>query len=413
MFDADVAIVGGGVIGSTAALALQDDGLRTTVFEPNEVGVGTAEGSAGYLHDGEIFPLAHAGMLVQLPHMLLDPLGPLVFRKRYLPHMLGWGMRFVGSMRQMTFDAATIALADLNRHSVEALVKVANAVGAGDLVVRGGGLKVCRDARTLEREASEITILKDKGIAAEPLDAAALHELEPNISDDLAGAIWFPNSAHCIDLTALGARIGVRVRERGAVVEARADRLSALAGGWLVHYGDGKTLTAKNVLVAAGHASGELLRRLRYRVPLAPGRGYHLMLRDPGIALRHPVIFHEPHFAATPMRAGLRLAGTVEFAAANAPPDMRRAERLYPTALPYLPGLRKTQATTWMGVRPMTPDSLPVIGRAARHSGLFYSFGHGHLGFTQSAVSARCVADLISGRTPPVDLRPFDLARFD
>jgi D-amino-acid dehydrogenase len=211
----------------------------------------------------------------------------------------------------------------------------------------------------------------------------------------------------------LGRRLGERVRLRGNIVLAAVERIVPDRNGtWTVTYGRRERVAAGRVLVAAGHSSAKVLRPLGYRVPLAPARGYHLMLANPGVQLRRAVIVEEAHFGVTPMRAGLRLAGTMEFAQADTPPDMRRAENLYRLALPYLPGLERATATVWMGVRPVSADDVPMIGRAGRHSNLYYSFGHGHLGLTQSATSARAIAALVAGETPPFDLRPFDLARF-
>jgi glycine/D-amino acid oxidase-like deaminating enzyme len=411
--DADIVIIGGGIVGTTATLALQDAGLRTITFDPLEVGAGTAEGSAGFLHDGEIFPLPHPRLLTAVPRMLLDPLGPLVFRWPYLPRLLGWSTTFLRAMRKEMRDAGIAALSQLNKTAVDALADMAAAAGAAGLIVRNGGLKVCRDARTLDAMAREITCFERAGIPAQVLDARALSAMEPGLSQSLAGGMFFPNSAHCIDLAEMGRRLGARVRSRGDVVLAAVERIVPERNGtWTVAYGLRERVSAARVLVAAGHASAKLLRPLGYRVPLAPARGYHLMLADPGVQLGRPVIFEEAHFGATPMRAGLRLAGTMEFAAADTPPDMRRAENLFRLAMPYLPGLQRVHATVWMGVRPVSADDLPMIGRAARHSGLYYSFGHGHLGLTQSAVSARALAALVTGAPSPVDLRPFDLARF-
>lgn len=411
--DADIAIVGGGIIGTTAALALQDAGLRTIVLESGELGTGAAEGSAGYLHDGEIFPLPVPALLAALPRMLFDPLGPLVFRPAYLPRLVGWSAHFLAAMRRSEHEAGIQALAQLNRLAIDMLIEAASAAGARDLIVRGGGLKVCRDERTLAVMAENLRSLQRCGIAAQILDAKALRAIEPSITPEIAGGTFFPDSAHCIDLSALGNRLAARVRSRGAVLPSRARRLLPQSdGSWIVAHGAREQIAAQNVLVAAGHASAELLRPLRYRVPLAPARGYHLMIGDPGVELRHPVIFHDAHFAATPMRNGIRLAGTMEFAAADAPANMQRAEILFTQAQPYLPGLRRRSAATWMGVRPMSPDDLPLLGRAERHPGLYYSFGHGHLGLTQSAISARCIADLVVGSTPPIDLHPFRLSRF-
>lgn len=411
--DAEIAIVGGGIIGTTATLALQDAGLRTITFEPVEVGAGTAEGSAGFLHDGEIFPLPHPRLLTAVPRMLLDPLGPLVFRSAYLPRLAGWSARFLRAMSVETREAGIEALSNLNKTSVDALADMATAAGAADLIEGNGGLKVCRDARTLEAMARGLHYFERAGIPAQVLDARALAAIEPGLSDRLAGGMYFPHSAHCTDLAELGRRLGARVRARGDVVLAAAqDIVPQHDGTWTVSYGRRERVAVKRLLVAAGHSSAKMLRPLGYRVPLAPARGYHLMLADSGVRLQRAVIFEEAHFCATPMRGGLRLAGTMEFAPADAPPDMRRAENLHQLALPYLPTLQRVHATVWMGVRPVSPDDLPMIGRAARHPNLYYSFGHGHLGLTQSAISARCIAALIAGSPPPLDVRPFDLARF-
>ena len=411
-YDADVAIIGGGVIGTTATLALQDNGFRTLLFEPSQVGLGTAEGSASHIHDGEIFPLAEPALLYTLPKMLLDPLGPLVIRAAYAPRLAGWGLRFIAAMPKRRRHVAIAALASLNRLAVDAIVNMASSAGAQDLLVRGGGVKVCRDPKSLALLAGELEDLRREGIAAKPLDAGELRAMEPAVTDRIAGGVFFPTSAHCIDLQALGKAFAARIAERGTIVNARVTALYPRDGAWTIDYGGAAGAIVPRVLIAGGHASGDLLRPLGYRVPLAPGRGYHLMLSDPGVELHHPIIFHEPHFGATPMRSGIRLAGTMEFTRADAPPSMQRAEALFRIARPYLPNLMRGGATTWMGVRPMSPDSLPMIGRAARHENLFYAFGHGHLGLTQSAITARCIADLVAERAPPIAMQPFDLTRF-
>ena len=166
------------------------------------------------------------------------------------------------------------------------------------------------------------------------------------------------------------------------------------------------------LVVCAGWWSGNLLQPLGYKAPLASERGYHLMLPQPGVSLGRPVVMAEHYFAATPMMDGIRLAGTAEFADPTAKMDVRRANILHSLATPYLPGLLSEGATHWMGVRPSFPDALPAIGRAGRHNGLFYSFGHQHVGLTQGAISARLLAEAILEGSVPSTLRPFDLSRF-
>jgi glycine/D-amino acid oxidase-like deaminating enzyme len=414
--DADVAVVGGGIIGVATALALQDRGLSVLVIEENEPGMGTAAGSGGFLHDGEIFPIAQPALLAELPRLLFDPSGPLVFRLAYLPHIAGWGVKFLRSMRRTAVTNAINALASLNRLAIDSLYVMATTANAEALLVRRGGLKVAHDPHTLEALTRELAQLDQQHIAARTMDSTELHALEPALAPDIAGAVYFPNSAHCVDLTQFGDRLAARVRERGTIVRGRVTSLSPKSsGGWQADFQETDStdsVHARRVVVSAGYGSGALLRKLGYTVPLAPARGYHLTIADPGVLLSHPVILHEPHFGATPMNAGLRLAGTMEFASPTAAPDYKRAEMLYGIARRYFPGLRNGNATKWMGIRPSMPDSLPCIGRASRHEDLYYCFGHGHLGLTQAAISARCIADLIVGQKPAIELTPFDLSRF-
>jgi glycine/D-amino acid oxidase-like deaminating enzyme len=413
---AQIALIGSGIIGTATAFALQDAGFSVLVIEPEEPGAGTASGSAGFLHDSEIFPLAHPQLLKELPRLLLDPLGPLVFRFSYLPQLAGWGIRFLRAMRQTEIERAIEALGSLNRFAIDSLLTLAQNAGAQELIVHGGGMKIARDPKTLEGFEEELARLSRAGIPARSVDARELHELEPALAPEIAGAMLFPNSAHCTDPQRFGELLAARVAARGNILRARARSLISMPNGtWWIDVsrnGSSERIEAERVVVTAGYASAQLLRPLGYRAPVASARGYHLMIREPGVELKRPMIFHEPHFGATPMRGGLRLAGTMEFASSGAPPDFRRAEMLFRLARRYIPGLECKGATAWMGVRPSMPDSLPAIGRANRHENLFYCFGHGHLGLTQAAISARCVADLVSGTAPPLDLAPFDLDRF-
>ncbi len=172
------------------------------------------------------------------------------------------------------------------------------------------------------------------------------------------------------------------------------------------------SVPADAVVLAAGAWSAGLAARLGDRVPLESERGYHMHLPGPGVAPARPVVKGEHSFAATPMETGLRLAGTVEFAGLEAPPDFRRAERLLVHARAMFPGLAAEGARPWLGHRPSLPDSRPVIDRAGREPSVFYAFGHAHTGLTGAPATAEAVAALVAGRPAPFDLSPFRLSRF-
>ncbi len=414
--DADVAIVGSGIIGTTAAIELREAGLTVLVIDPNKPGAGTAGGSGGYIHDGEIFPVAQPSLFADLPRLLLDPTGPLVIRASYLPRLVPWGIRFLTTMRRSVTERSIEGAARLNRVAVDSLFAMAETANAERFLVRRGGLKVVADSRTLDTLSELLPVLHRHGIAAEPLDSAEVQAREPALATRVAGAIYYPDSAHCIDPDAFGEKLAERVRSSSGVLSGSVrDLVPQENGSWRLSVAENTSsadVRVARVLVSAGYASGELLRPLGYRVPVAAARGYHLMIGKPSVSLGRPMIFYESHIGATPMADGIRLAGTMEFASPESAPDFRRAKMLYGIARQYIPDLTALDTTPWVGTRPLMPDSLPAIGRAFRHGNLYYAFGHGHLGFTQAAVSARVIRELMTDATPTIDVTPFDLARF-
>ncbi|MBF6989068.1 FAD-binding oxidoreductase [Cupriavidus sp. IK-TO18] len=169
---------------------------------------------------------------------------------------------------------------------------------------------------------------------------------------------------------------------------------------------------AERVVVAAGAFSGELLRPLGIRLPLEAERGYHVQLPDPGVTVPCPFIYKDKAVAVTPMDGGLRFAGTVEIAGLRHPPDERRADAILATAQSLFPGIATSGASTWFGLRPSSPDSVPIIDEAPNHPGLYIASGHGHTGLTGAPMTGRLITHLITGGPAPLDPAPYGLARF-
>jgi D-amino-acid dehydrogenase len=177
--------------------------------------------------------------------------------------------------------------------------------------------------------------------------------------------------------------------------------------------GEAGTYAAEEVVVAAGAWSAKLLAPLGYRIPLETQRGYHVNLPNSGITIRRPVVPADRKVFITPMEGGLRVAGTVEFGGLERAPNEARARLLHGDLAAVFPQARSTGAEGfWMGHRPCLPDSVPVIGPSARVPGLWFAFGHGHLGLTGSAPTATMLAPAILGRAPNTDFAPFAAERF-
>jgi D-hydroxyproline dehydrogenase len=410
---ADVAVIGGGIIGTTAALELQRRGYEVTIVERDEVGAGTAGGSAGYLAWNDIFPIPNPRVIAGLPRMLLDKRGPLVIKPSYLPHIMGWGLRFLLAARPAAVQSAIAALAPLNRLARECLFDLARYAGAEQYLITETVFHVCRDEKTLEHAASLQPLLAAQGFNTQLLDRRAVRAAEPSLSDMVAGAVAYPGSGRCSSPPQFGKALAQYFRSQsGGIITASADAIERAGASWRIHTSVGVDIESANVVVANGAWSDEILRTVGYRIPMQSARGYHLMIPNAGAMPSRTLNFEPEHFCATPMDEGLRLAGTVEFAGKEAPPNPYRADMLYDIARDYLPALKRDGAVRWMGHRPSLPDSLPIISPLRRAPGIVAAVGHERRGLTESAVTARCLADLVEGTAPPIDLAPFSIERF-
>ena len=407
-----VAVVGAGIVGLSVAVQLQRDGHEVVVIDRDDPMQACSAGNAGYLSEANIFPPASPDMLRQLPRLLLSKDGPLIIRPSYLPRMLGWTRRALPVLQPAAHRVVTDTLARMTAVAYPSLKELADHAGASRFLSRDGGLVAFKTASALEKKARALPVWNDYGLVARQLSAAEIRAMEPSLAPDTVGGIFFENSGRCSDPQGLGLQYATHFHDRGGkVVRAEVTAVEAAHDSVTLSTTAGE-LSARRAVLCAGYWSGRLIEALGYRAPVVSERGYHLMLPEPGIRLTRPVVFGEPHFAATPMDRGLRLAGTAEFARPDSPPDMRRARMLLGLAQRYLVNIDGRDAKPWMGIRPSLPDGLPAIGVCDRHPGLLYAFGHAHNGLTLSAVTARCISALLRGEPTPVDIAPLDIARF-
>ncbi|WP_186276078.1 NAD(P)/FAD-dependent oxidoreductase [Burkholderia gladioli] len=415
-----VAVLGGGIIGSCAAAYLRRAGHEVLLIDRGDPREAASFGNAGCLNGSSIVPVAMPGVLRHVPHWLLDPEGPLVLRWRYLPRLLPWLARFVAAGTPERVAAQARALRGLIAGSVEAYRALAAEAGLGELFEQRGHLVAYTSEQGHAGDAYAMSLREANGIAVEEVPRAALRELEPDLAEGFLRARLIRETGHLSDpgafvqglkrdLLARGGRI-VDAQVLGVIDNgARLTGVATSAG----------TFEVKGAVVALGAWSSRLAARLGDRVMLDTERGYHLEVPRAAVGPRIPTLWSEAKIFSTPMAGRVRCAGTVEFAGLDAPPDWRRCtllarqlRHMYP-ALGAAPEQAAGQAELrWMGRRPSTPDSLPVIGRAARFENAVYAFGHGHIGLTAGAPTGRLVAQLLSGERPSIDLAPFSAARW-
>lgn len=413
-----VVVIGAGIVGLACATYLQRDGRKVVVVDPGAPGEGASYGNAGGLNGSSIVPVAMPGVLAKVPHWLLDPEGPLSIRLRYLPQLLPWLYRFVRAGRPDLVRAQARALRSLLAPTVDMHRELAASVGAADLIQRSGLLVVYRNEASLAADAAAMRLRAENGVKIDELGKDELRQIEPTLSPAYTRARFISENGYVRNPLRLSHALAEALVANGGEIRRERAEGFACADGKVeaVLTATGRIPTAAVVLAAGAH-SKPLAAQLGEKVPLDTERGYHAMIKSPEVVPRLPIMDAEAKFVATPMEDGLRMAGTVEFAGLDAPPDWRRARVLLRHGQAMFPGLRRAVAedrvALWMGFRPSMPDSLPVIGPARRYPNAFLAFGHGHVGLIGAPMTGRIIADIVAGRPPPIDIAPFSAARFD
>lgn len=410
---AHIGIVGGGIIGCATALHLLDRGHQVTIIERDAGGLPASVGNAGILAIPEIDPIATPGMLLQVPRWLLDPLGPLTLRWGDLPSLLPWLMKLLASSRPAQVERSRQALTFLMKTAAADHATMARMIEITGHIRKTGALAVfdteaARD-KAFAHEVKNAGLLG--GFAVEKLDVAETRRRVPALTGNLGGAIYNDGyQTFEYPLTFLR-RLQAAIRERASIIDAAVASLAWNGEGISVRTEAQNTHLFDKVVVAAGVWSKPLVERVGLHVQLETERGYNTTFVNPAVTLEMPVFFSEHGFVATPFENMLRVGGAVELARPETAANYARAAAMRRKMRRYVPDLPDEGGTEWMGRRPSTPDSLPVIGLHPGDPRIAFAFGHGHLGLTLSATTGRHVADLFEGRAS-AELDAFSIRRF-
>lgn len=412
--DADVVIVGAGIVGLASAFKLAEAGRSVLILDRKGMAEETSRGNAGAFAFSDIMPLATKDVLRKLPRWLSDPLGPFTVRPEYLPQITPWLMRFWRAGwpdRVAAGIKAQAALMRLTRRETEALVAAA---GLGHLVRSDGALELYESEGEIRAVQHELEAKAREGIEHRLVRGAELSELQPGLASSIIAATFIPQWQTVADPYDYARGIGEAALRRGAELRQTEVRKLLPAGeGIQVELSGGAMLTANAAVVACGAWSKTLTAPLGEIVPLDTERGYNTTLPAGAFDLRRQLVFGGHGFVVTPLSGGrVRVGGAVELGGLDLPPNFKRADAMLIKAERLMPELRTRGGTRWMGFRPSLPDSLPVIGRSRASRNIIYAFGHGHLGLTQSAGTGKLVAELVTGAAPSLDLTPFSPQRF-
>ncbi|MBC7779003.1 MAG: FAD-dependent oxidoreductase [Proteobacteria bacterium] len=409
----DITVIGAGIVGVAVACYLQRDGHRVTLIDRGPPGEFTSKGNAGILSPGSVVPLGMPGVLKKVPQWLTDPAAPLSIKWRRLPYAAPWLWRFIRASRRARVEEIADALRPLLGQTFEAYRTLTHAAGCADLINQSGYIAVYESEASFRGDALAWSLRRDRGVRVEDIDAARIRELDPDLAPIYVRGVLLPEQGYVANPLWLTQRLFKHFVESGGRYERRqVTGFEIGPDGPRALDTDLGALPVDRVVLAAGIFSAGLAAQLGTCVPLESQRGYHVHFPEPGISPRTPVMSGDYKFFTTPMADGLRNAGTVEIAGLDAPPTQARIDALVRHTKRMYPGARLDDMQTWMGHRPCTPDSLPVIGRSERFANVFFAFGHGHTGLCGAAPTGRLIADLVAARTPNIDPTPYRATRF-
>lgn len=393
---ATIAVIGAGIIGTSAAFALNQRGFKVTLFDRDQPGLtGPSFGNAGHVVGSGIFPLATPGIGLEGLKMLRDPNGPLKVPASYLTSITPWLWRFWRSSYGAAYETSLKALIELNKNVVEETETLFAAAGISHMVRRDPALYLYESDASYQASRSSWATRDKAGLKSTHVDAAEIHRFEPNLARIFPRGVISHEWAIVTDPFAVVTGL-FEAGQRNGITYERAKVTSVGPEG------DGVTVTTTNALrrfdaalVTAGVWSKPLATKLGDTLPVEAERGYNLTYPDHRAAITRPLVLADRGVVATALEPGLRLGGWTELGGITLPPNPSRWTKMRQITDAVLPDLKGAQAKEWMGHRPSMPDSVPVLSRSARHPSVFYAVGHGHYGLSYAAKSARIMAEII------------------
>jgi D-amino-acid dehydrogenase len=410
----DVLIIGAGVIGLSCAYELSKSGVNVTVIDKSEPGFGCSYGNAGWITPCFAMPLPMPGMFIKSLKWLIDPMSPLHINPHPSVLLVKWLIRFLQSMNSKTANRSIAALTEISKYSLKEYEKLESEIGISFGFDRKGLLMVGQTKESVQAATQEMNLVAEHGIPGKLLKESEIKALEPALTGPLQGGVYFPEEAHAEPLAVVRALAkgaihnGVKIISSAEVFEFQVTGKQIQS----VRTTRG-TFEANQFVLSTGSWSQALIDPLKLNLPILGGKGYSLILPKFQPAPTIPIMIVDKKIAITPRKDSVRIAGTLELVNQDFSIKTRRVDAIIRGSqeclnVPVNPELIEL----WRGLRPCTPDGVPIIGFSKPYANLFISAGHQMLGLQSAPGTGRLASDLILGRAPVFDPLPFRATRF-
>jgi len=403
-----VVILGGGIIGLSTAYAALNDGAQVTVVDRiSDGGDNCSIGNAGMVVPSHFIPLAAPGAFKNAIKWMMDPESPFHVKPRLSWNLMKWGLRFYLASTESQVGQAAPLLRDLSFASRDLYIKWSDA-GIECSLAKKGLLMLCKSESAMEEESNIAHRARDLGVPAQSLTAAETSTLDPNVTMDILGSVYYPKDCH-LDPAQLLTSLKEKIAALGGKIQS-----DCLVTGWRKNnqticaletkQGD---IEADEFVLCGGVWSQELVRALALQLPLQPGKGYSLTIPNPIEQPNVCSILCEAKVAVTPMGSGLRFGGTMQIGELNQSIDPRRVHGILKSIPDYMPRFRNQHfegIQPWCGLRPVSPDGLPYIGRSNAWKNLTIATGHAMMGLSLGPITGELVSQILHGRPSSINI---------
>lgn len=417
----DVLVLGAGIVGLSSAIELQKQGRKVLVIDKGEPGFGCSYGNAGWITPCFSMPLPQPGMFWKSIGWLLNPDSPLRIKPQPSWLLARWMVHFLLAMNERRMRESVAVLTDISKYSLQFYGELANRAPKTFGFDQKGLLLVSGTDDGFKGAKLEMDLMSERGVPGKLLSGDEIVAMEPSLKPGLKGGVYFPSEAHSEPLLTVQALVtefeslGGKIQTKTEVFDFTTSTASGTSKISKVHTTRGD-FEADVVVLAMGTWSEELAKSLRLRVPILGGKGYRIITNSFDVKPAHPIMIVDRKIAVTPRLDGYTsVAGTLELVNQDFEITPRRLNNIITGTQHYLhmskgePEIKEV----WRGLRPCTPDGVPMIGFSKKHTNLFYSTGHQMLGLQSAPGSGRLAADLINGRPTFTDTKPFRPERYE
>jgi len=407
----NIIIIGGGIIGLCTAYYLRREGHQVTILDKSEMDRGASYVNAGYLTPSHIIPLASPGMMAKGIKWMFNSSSPFYLKPRLDLDFIKWAWQFNASSTMAKVEKAIPLIKDINLLSKELYTQIHESGDLGDFqLVKKGLLMLYKTEKEGLHEKEVSKRAQDEGLEVREPTMKELQNLQPNLSPEILGAVHYECDAHTTP-DEIMRNLKNYLREQGVIIKTGEEVLDFNPNGSTI----AKVITQKDtymadeIVLATGSWSQDIAKKLNVKIAIQPGKGYSInVYRPTGVLM--PAILMEAKVAVTPMKEFTRFAGTMELSGSNTIINKIRVNAIAKAASDYYEGLQiteKEQTEARCGLRPVSPDGLPYIGRTSKWDNLTIATGHAMMGWSLGPATGKLVSEIISGKKLSMNIEGF------